>query len=95
MTMDNPAEIRDSQRRASPYYQGKSEAIGQNSKLSHFEIKLKRVLMVALRDIGSDNGVPQKKMMEPLNRDCSKHFASVREKAKAGVNGYEAGGQEG
>lgn len=94
MTMDNPAEIRNSQRRAGPYYQGKSEAVGKNSKVSHFKIKLKRVLMVAMRDIGSDNGIPQKKMMESLNWDCSKHFASVREKAKAGVKGYEAGGQE-
>jgi len=93
--MDNPAEIRDSQRRESPYYQGKSEAIGQNSKLSHFKIKLKRALMVAMRYIGSDNGVPQKKMMESLNWGCSKHFASVREKAKTCVNGYEAGGQKG
>jgi len=77
MTMDNPAETRDSQRRAGPYYQGKSKAVGQNAKVSHFKIKLKRVLMVAMRDIGSDNGIPQKKMMKSLNWDCSKHFASV------------------
>ena len=64
MTMDNPAEIRATQRLASPYYQWKSETIRQKSKLSHFNIKLKCVLMVPMRDIGSDNGVPQKKMVE-------------------------------
>lgn len=33
--------------------------------------------------------------MESLEWNCIKHFASVREKAEAGVNCYESGGQEG
>lgn len=51
--------------------------------------------MVPMRDIGSDNGIPQKKMVESLEWHFIKHFASVGEKTEAGVNGYESGGQEG
>ncbi|KAJ1393875.1 hypothetical protein SESBI_34638 [Sesbania bispinosa] len=47
-----------------------------------------------MRDIGSDNGIPQK-MLETLNWDCIEHFSSVRDKPKARINSYEPSGQEG
>lgn len=51
--------------------------------------------MVPMTDIGSDNGIPQEKVLRALEWGGFEHFPSVGDRTETSVYGYEPRGQKG